>query len=39
MVDAVIQPEDLRDELMKRFAAAASKSRDWPRKNNPVHPV
>ena len=39
VVDAVIQPEDLRDELIKRFAAAAGKSRDWPAKRNPVHPV
>jgi acetyl-CoA carboxylase carboxyltransferase component len=39
VVDAVIQPEDLRSELVKRFAAAAHKSRDWPAKRNPVHPV
>jgi acetyl-CoA carboxylase carboxyltransferase component len=39
VVDAVIQPEDLRSELIKRFAAAAHKSRDWPAKRNPVHPV
>jgi acetyl-CoA carboxylase carboxyltransferase component len=39
VVDAVIQPEDLRSELVKRFAAAAGKSRDWPAKRNPVHPV
>ncbi len=39
VVDAVIQPEDLRGELIRRFAAAAGKSRDWPAKRNPVHPV
>jgi acetyl-CoA carboxylase carboxyltransferase component len=39
VVDAVIQPEDLRTELVKRFAAAAHKARDWPAKRNPVHPV
>jgi acetyl-CoA carboxylase carboxyltransferase component len=39
VVDAVIQPEDLRTELIKRYAAASSKSRDWPAKRNPVHPV
>jgi acetyl-CoA carboxylase carboxyltransferase component len=39
VVDAVIQPEDLRAELIKRYAAAEHKSRDWPAKRNPVHPV
>ena len=39
VVDAVIQPEDLRSELIKRFAASTHKSRDWPAKRNPVHPV
>jgi acetyl-CoA carboxylase carboxyltransferase component len=39
VVDAVIQPEDLRGELIRRFALAAHKSRDWPRKRNPVTPA
>jgi methylmalonyl-CoA decarboxylase subunit alpha len=39
VVDAVIQPEDLRGELVRRFAFAAHKSRDWPRKRNPVTPA
>jgi acetyl-CoA carboxylase carboxyltransferase component len=39
VVDAVIQPEDLRADLVKRFAAAEHKSREWPAKRNPVHPV
>ncbi len=39
VVDAVIQPEDLRVEIVRRFAMAAGKARDWPRKRNPVTPV
>jgi acetyl-CoA carboxylase carboxyltransferase component len=39
IVDAVIQPEDLRDELIRRFALAVGKNRGWPAKHNPVTPV
>ena len=39
VVDAVIQPEDLRDELIRRYALAATKSRAWPAKHNAVTPV
>jgi acetyl-CoA carboxylase carboxyltransferase component len=39
VIDAVIEPEDLRGELIRRFAQAASKTRDWPAKRNPVTPV
>jgi methylmalonyl-CoA decarboxylase subunit alpha len=39
VVDAVVQPEDLRTELAKRFAAYASRDRAWPAKRNPVTPV
>ncbi len=39
VVDAVIQPEDLRSELIRRFALAAGKHREWPEKHNPVTPV
>jgi acetyl-CoA carboxylase carboxyltransferase component len=39
VVDAVIEPEDLRDELVRRFAHAASKRRSWPAKRNPITPV
>ncbi len=39
VVDAVIQPEDLRAELIRRFALAAGKQRQWPEKRNPVTPV
>jgi acetyl-CoA carboxylase carboxyltransferase component len=39
VVDAVIQPENLRAELIKRFALYETASRDWPAKHNPVTPV
>lgn len=39
VVDAVIEPEDLRADVIRRFAVAAGKSRDWPAKVNAVHPV
>jgi methylmalonyl-CoA decarboxylase subunit alpha len=39
VIDAVIQPEDLRSDLVRRFRDAAHKSREWPAKRNPVHPV
>jgi acetyl-CoA carboxylase carboxyltransferase component len=39
VVDAVIQPEDLRAEVARRFALSAQKARDWPAKRNPVTPV
>jgi acetyl-CoA carboxylase carboxyltransferase component len=39
VVDAVIQPEDLRAELVKRFALYTTASRDWPAKHNAVTPV
>jgi methylmalonyl-CoA decarboxylase subunit alpha len=39
VIDAVIQPEDLREELVRRFALAAGKHREWPEKRNPVTPV
>jgi acetyl-CoA carboxylase carboxyltransferase component len=39
VIDAVIQPEDLRAELVKRFAAYASRERRWPAKRNPITPV
>jgi methylmalonyl-CoA decarboxylase subunit alpha len=39
VVDAVIEPGELRDELVRRFAHAASKRRTWPVKHNPVTPV
>jgi acetyl-CoA carboxylase carboxyltransferase component len=39
VVDAVIQPEDLRSELSRRLELCAGKQRSWPAKNNPVTPV
>jgi acetyl-CoA carboxylase carboxyltransferase component len=39
VIDAVIEPEDLREELIRRFAHASSKTRDWPAKHNPITPV
>jgi acetyl-CoA carboxylase carboxyltransferase component len=39
VIDAVVQPEDLRADLIRRFALAATKARDWPQKRNPVTPV
>jgi methylmalonyl-CoA decarboxylase subunit alpha len=39
VIDAVVQPGDLRQELVRRFAAYASRDRAWPAKRNPVTPV
>jgi len=39
VIDAVIEPEELRGELVRRFALAASKQRAWPAKHNAVTPV
>jgi acetyl-CoA carboxylase carboxyltransferase component len=39
VVDAVIEPRELRAELITRFEHAASKRREWPEKHNPITPV
>ncbi|HKG16408.1 MAG TPA: acyl-CoA carboxylase subunit beta [Solirubrobacteraceae bacterium] len=39
IVDAVVQPDDLRAELTRRFAVYAGKRREWPAKRNAVTPV
>jgi methylmalonyl-CoA decarboxylase subunit alpha len=39
VIDAVIQPEDLRAELVKRYSVYAGKRREWPAKRNPVTPA
>ena len=39
VIDAVIQPEDLRPDLIKRYAVYAGKRRDWPAKRNPITPA
>ncbi len=39
VVDAVVQPEDLRAQLIKRYAVYAGKRREWPAKRNAVTPA
>jgi acetyl-CoA carboxylase carboxyltransferase component len=39
VVDAVVQPEDLRAELIKRFGLYAGRAREWPEKRNGINPV
>jgi acetyl-CoA carboxylase carboxyltransferase component len=39
VIDAIVQPEELRAELIRRYALAARKDREWPAKHNPVTPV
>jgi acetyl-CoA carboxylase carboxyltransferase component len=39
VIDAVVQPADLRAELVRRYAAYASRERHWPSKHNPITPV
>jgi acetyl-CoA carboxylase carboxyltransferase component len=39
VIDAVIEPEDLRGELIRRFAHATGKQRMWPAKRGPITPV
>jgi methylmalonyl-CoA decarboxylase subunit alpha len=39
VVDAVIEPEDLRSELVRRFALAAGRERAAPRKRHGITPV
>jgi acetyl-CoA carboxylase carboxyltransferase component len=39
VVDAVVEPADLRDELVRRFAAAKSKDRSFSRRRHGVTPV
>ncbi len=39
VIDAVVEPENLREDLIRRFVHAASKQRTWPAKRNPVTPV
>ncbi len=39
VIDAVVQPEDLRGELVRRFALASAKRREWPAKRSAVTPV
>jgi acetyl-CoA carboxylase carboxyltransferase component len=39
VVDAVVQPDDLRAELVRRFALAAGKDRSFAERRNPVTPA
>jgi acetyl-CoA carboxylase carboxyltransferase component len=39
VIDAVVQPEDLRSELIRRYAMYAGRDRAWPEKRNQVTPV
>jgi acetyl-CoA carboxylase carboxyltransferase component len=39
VVDAVIEPDSMRDELIKRFALAEGKNREFAERRNPVTPV
>jgi methylmalonyl-CoA decarboxylase subunit alpha len=39
VIDAVVQPEDLRDELVRRFARYAGRHRELPPKRNAVPPA
>jgi propionyl-CoA carboxylase beta subunit len=39
VVDAVVEPEDLRSELIRRFDHARLKRREWPPRHSPITPV
>jgi methylmalonyl-CoA decarboxylase subunit alpha len=39
VVDDVVQPEDLRDQLIRRFSAARGKDRSFSRRRHGVTPV
>jgi acetyl-CoA carboxylase carboxyltransferase component len=39
VIDAVVQPEDLRDEIVQRFRLAAGKSRFFSDRRHGVSPV
>jgi acetyl-CoA carboxylase carboxyltransferase component len=39
VVDAIVEPDALREDLIRRFAHASAKRREWPAKRNPVTPV
>jgi methylmalonyl-CoA decarboxylase subunit alpha len=39
VIDAIVQPQDLRAELARRFQRYASKRREWPAKRNPIPPA
>jgi len=39
VIDAIIDPAELRAELIRRFEQAQGRRRDWPARNAPVTPV
>jgi acetyl-CoA carboxylase carboxyltransferase component len=39
VIDAIVPPEALREELVRRFARYAGRERDWPRKRHGIPPV
>jgi methylmalonyl-CoA decarboxylase subunit alpha len=39
VIDGIVQPEDLRAELIRRLARYASKRRAWPAKRNAIPPA
>ena len=39
VVDAIIEPDELRNELIRRFAAAAGKDRRFSERRNPITPA
>jgi acetyl-CoA carboxylase carboxyltransferase component len=39
VIDAVVEPQHLRDDLIRRFAYASAKRREWPAKRNSITPV
>ncbi len=39
VVDAVIEPDQLRGELIRRYALAATKDRSFATRRNPVTPA
>ncbi len=39
VVDAIVQPEDLRADLTRRFARYAGKVHEWPAKRNAIPPA
>jgi methylmalonyl-CoA decarboxylase subunit alpha len=39
VVDAMIEPDDLRAELIRRFALAETKDRDFSQRHNPITPA
>jgi len=39
VIDAVVEPADLREDLVRRFAHARGKLREWPARHSAVTPV